>query len=83
LSLDAGAYSLSLSSAFPWTYWDLSNGPSTATEAYVGVIPSESFQILGEEQSEEQTVTPEPSSFLLLGSGLVGLAGMLRRKLAR
>jgi hypothetical protein len=61
----------------------LSNGPSTATEAYVGVIPSESFQILGEEQSEEQTVTPEPSSFLLLGSGLVGLAGMLRRKLAR
>jgi hypothetical protein len=25
--------------------------------------------------------TPEPSSFLLLGSGLAGLAGMLRRKL--
>jgi hypothetical protein len=27
------------------------------------------------------TSTPEPSSFLLLGSGLAGLAGMLRRKL--
>ena len=26
--------------------------------------------------------TPEPSSFLLLGSGLAGLAGMLKRKLA-
>jgi hypothetical protein len=31
--------------------------------------------------SDSPTISPEPSSLLLLGSGLLGLAGMLRRKL--
>jgi hypothetical protein len=32
-------------------------------------------------QGGEAAETPEPSSLLLLGSGLVGLAGMVRRKI--
>jgi hypothetical protein len=33
--------------------------------------------------SNDATVTPEPSSFLLLGTGLLGLAGVLSRKFAQ
>jgi hypothetical protein len=69
-------------------YWDESDGPSAA---YSDLVPygsrgiagpssaSQSFQILGTE--EGSTVTPEPSSFLLLGCGLLGLAGLVKRKL--
>jgi hypothetical protein len=61
--------------------WDESNGPSAAFQNEPGYgipsIPSETFQITGSAPSP----TPEPSSFLLLASGLTGLAGMLRRKI--
>jgi hypothetical protein len=39
-------------------------------------IPGEAFQLFG-------TAVPEPSSILMLGSGMLGLAGVLRRKLDR
>jgi len=42
----------------------------------VGTIASEAFDIIATEGN-----TPEPSSIILFGSGIVGLAGLLRRKL--
>ena len=60
-------------------YWDENSGPSTAYENTLGSIPPEAFTIgTGGIQS-----TPEPSSIMLFGSGILGLAGVLRRKLTR
>lgn len=80
VTLQAGTYYFELTGAQDGydtgVWWDESDGPSTA--AYVssngsGQNPSETFQI---------TATPEPSSFLLLGPGMLLLAGLaMRRKL--
>jgi hypothetical protein len=58
-------------------YWDENNGPSSASESTVGTIPSEAFTIY----DTETTGTPEISSILLFGTGILGLVGVLRRKL--
>jgi hypothetical protein len=85
LSFGAGTYWLTLSNVTASDSgdggieaWDQSNGPSSADDINYpyNPIPSETFSILGNTSS----VTPEPSSFLLLGSGLAGLAGLLKRK---
>jgi PEP-CTERM motif len=60
-------------------YWDENNGPSAAQENSIGTIPSESFYVTGVTGSG--SMVPEPSSILLFGSGILGLAGVLRRKL--
>jgi hypothetical protein len=69
-------------------YWDENSGagcggygghcPSQASESSVGTIPSEAFTIGG---TSCCGTTPEPSSIMLFGSGILGLAGVLGRKL--
>src|SRR5271166_1929552 len=66
-------------------FWDENSGvgctspgcPSQASENDVGTIPSESFTV----SATGGGTTPEPDSFLLLGSGVLGVAGLLRGKL--
>jgi hypothetical protein len=90
LTLGPGTYWFQLSNATDdvpyggiWIGWDGSGGPSTAYQSEVGigtnVIPSDTFQMLGE--NGEPPVVPEPSSWLLLCSGLAGLAGVVQRKM--
>ena len=57
-------------------YWDENDGPSQVYQTNEGTIPSESFNIVGSSGS-----TPEPGSVFLFGSGIAGVAGVLRRKL--
>jgi hypothetical protein len=65
-------------------FWDENSGPSQASENSVGTIPSEAFTILaGEPVSTTSTTgtTPEPTSVMLWGSGVLAMAGAIRRKL--
>ena len=66
--------------------WDVNGGPASCDFAVggnpggdCGLTPpeGEAFTING-----SGSTTPEPGSFLLLGSGVIGLAGVLRRKLS-
>jgi hypothetical protein len=67
--------------------WDVNGGPASCNFAVHGVpvgdcnlgFPEgEAFTI-----NSSSTSVPEPGSFLLLGSGVLSLAGVLRRKLGR
>ena len=88
VNLAAGTYWLNLDNAVVNNgdpiYWDENSGPSSASENSVGTIPSEAFTVLGGTTTGTTgtgTSVPEPSSIMLFGSGILGLAGVLRRKL--
>jgi len=82
INLPPGTYWLTLKDALgnrPGLYfWDENAGPSLASENSVGTIPSESFTVNGHAAS---TTTPEPTNIALLGSGLLGIAWIFRRRL--
>ncbi len=66
-------------------FWDENSGidchskgcPAMASENSLGTLASEAFTI----NTGGTQTTPEPGSFLLFASGILGLAGVLRRKL--
>jgi hypothetical protein len=77
--------------------WDIPNGgsggPATCNFRQSGTnfgdcgLGGESFTLSSSATTTTSTTTsgttPEPSSIMLLGSGILGLAGVLRRKLTR
>jgi hypothetical protein len=67
-------------------YWDENSGPSSAYFNTLGSIPSEAFTVTGSGACgggpDCGPPTPEPSSVLLFGSGILALVGVLRRKLS-
>ena len=91
-ALNAGTYWLTIGNAIDTAgdpvYWDQNNGvgchslgcPSMAIDSSLGSIPSESFTLSGS-QSGGTGTTPEPSSLLLFGAGVIGTVEFVRRKL--
>jgi hypothetical protein len=83
-SVAPGTYYLSLHDAVTTfgqpIYWDQNSGPSLAMQNNgIGSVASESFTIFG--SGGGGGGTPEPASLLLLGSGLLGLAGGIRKRM--
>ncbi|MGA3054907.1 MAG: PEP-CTERM sorting domain-containing protein [Candidatus Korobacteraceae bacterium] len=72
----------------PQIFWDENDGPSMAYANSVGSIGSEAFTLTsclccGAPGPDCGPPVPEPSSIMLFASGILGVVGVLRRKLDR
>ena len=80
VSLGAGTYWLELLNGYTALnsniFWDVNNGSSQAYQSGTGAVASEAFTIYS-----GGTSTPEPGTLIMFGSGILGLAGVLRRKI--
>ena len=83
LNLPRGTFWLTLNNAVlnngDPVYWDENSGPSSASQNEIGTIYSEAFTLNGTVNGTG--TTPEVSSLLLFGTGVVGLLGTFKRKL--
>jgi hypothetical protein len=73
--------SLALGNINSWTTFDLTGSGITEIELVGSSNGFSPFGIDNLQFSSSTTTTPEPSSFLLLGSGFAALAGIIKRKL--
>ena len=84
VNLAPGSYWLNLQNATATGFgafvgWDENSGPSMASDSSVGTIASEDPDIYGY-YSSGGGETPEPGTLTLFGTGILSLAGLLRRR---